>query len=201
MTADRETAQDYASQNGVIATYSGIEFKPLNPDPATVLIEDIEHALSNSCRYTGHTDRFYSVSQHSVHCAELVESWLFSERKPWALVSLTTLLHDGSETYLSDIARPIKSQPEFGDVYKKFEAKLEAAIAERFGLVFPYPEIIKRADNVMLRTEQRDLMPDILRFYGDEYAPFTIQPWSPILAKARFHEAFTRLTAAVEAGL
>jgi hypothetical protein len=192
MGDDPDTARDYASQNGIIATHCGVEFSPLNPDPSTVLIEDIAHALANSCRFTGHVDRFYSVAQHSVHVSELVES-----KDPE--LAFTALLHDASEAYLSDISRPIKMQPEFGDVYKKFEHRLEVAIAERFGLVFPYPDIIKWADNVMLRSEQRDLMPNLLRFAGDEYLPFTIQPWSPVVAKAHFMDRFDLLWSRREA--
>jgi hypothetical protein len=88
------------------------------------------------------------VAQHSVLCSELVPAEL----------ALTALLHDASEAYLSDIARPIKSVPEFGDVYLKFEKKLEAAIAKRFGLVYPWPKEVKDADNIALVTEARDLM-------------------------------------------
>lgn len=174
--------------DGTIATYSGGKFRPLEPDPAGILIEDIEHALANSCRFTGHVSRFYSVAQHSVHCAEMVEAWGY----PW--LAFTALMHDASEAYLSDISRPIKMQPDFGDVYRKYETRLEAAIAERFGLWYPYPDEIKRADNALLRTEQRDLMPDLFRHAGDDYYPHAIQPWSPVMAKQRFHEEFVRLS-------
>jgi hypothetical protein len=173
------------TMTGHIATYSGVVFEPLNPDPSLIAIEDIAHALGNSCRFTGHVRRFYSVAQHSVMCADLVSPEL----------RLTALLHDGSEAYLSDIARPIKMQPEFGDVYKKFEARLEEAIAERFGLVYPYPAEVKWADNVMLRTEQRDLMPPAFRHEGEDYYPGTIEPWAPDAAGAAFLHRFYELTA------
>jgi uncharacterized protein len=167
---------DLAIETGTITTYTGRSITPLDPDPADIDIEDIAHALSNSCRFTGHVREFYSVAQHSYLCSTIVPD----EYK------LTALLHDASEAYLSDIARPIKSQPEFGDVYKKYENQLEAAIAERFGLVFPYPEEIKQADYNLLKTEQRDLMPDRLRAEDADYLEDPISPWAPELAELKF---------------
>lgn len=173
------------TMTGHIATFSGIAFEPLNPDPTLITIEDIAHALGNSCRFTGHVRRFYSVAQHSVFCTDLVPDEM----------KLTALLHDASEAYLSDIARPIKMQPEFGDVYKKAEKRLEEAIATRFGLIYPYPAEVKWADNVMLRTEQRDLMPDNFRHEGEDYYPDVIEPWGPdkagVVFLARYYELTT----------
>lgn len=186
--------------DGTIATYSGGTFQPLTPNPDDVDILDIAHPLAQQCRFTGHTRWFYSVAQHSVHCAEQVREWLredvqYEDQMPYpdAQIILTALMHDASEAYLADISRPIKMQPEFGDVYKKFEARLEIAIAERFNLIYPYPEIIKRADNCLLRTEQRDLMPDKFRHAGDDYFPAKLNPWSPPLAEFAFQSMFDAL--------
>ena len=193
MSTDAETTRDYASQTGVIATFTGQAVAPLNPDPETLFIEDIAHALSNACRFVGHVDRFYSVAQHSVLCSDLV-----AKKAPD--LALTALMHDASEAYLSDIARPIKSQPEFGDVYKAVETGLEVVIANRFGLYYPYPEIIKWADNVLLRSEQRDLMPrtpEALKFTHGEFLPFFIEPWLPAAAEVWFLETYARLSAEV----
>lgn len=44
-----------------IETYEGVKFTPLDPDPLDVRIGDIAHALSNKCRYTGHSEFFYCV--------------------------------------------------------------------------------------------------------------------------------------------
>ncbi len=49
-----------------IQTYSGYKFDFVNLDTNVICIRDIVHALSNICRYTGHTNEFYSVAQHSV---------------------------------------------------------------------------------------------------------------------------------------
>lgn len=172
------------TMTGHIATYTGIAIEPLNPDWALISIEDIAHALSNSCRFTGHVRDFYSVAQHSV-----LASLAVSPEN-----ALTALLHDASEAYLSDIARPIKLQPGFGEVYKEAEQRLEQAIAERFGLEWPWPAEVKWADNMLLRTEQRDLMPDTFRHEGEDYLPTPITPWLPREAEVRFLARFNELT-------
>ena len=53
-----------------ILTASGIYFDYANPTAGMINIEDIAKALSNTCRFAGHS-RFYSVAEHSVHCAQL----------------------------------------------------------------------------------------------------------------------------------
>lgn len=162
--------------DGRIVTYSGVAIDPLNPDPDLLWIEDIAHALSNVCRFTGHVRSFYSVAQHCVLCSQIVPEQC----------ALEALLHDASEAYLSDMARPLKRQPEFGDLYKAAEQRLERAVALRFMLTYPWPQAVKRADDVLLRTEQRDLMPDRLRWRGTNYLAETIEPWQPGEAEDRF---------------
>lgn len=169
--------------DGRIVTYSGVAIDPLNPDPDLLQIEDIAHALSNVCRFTGHVRHFYSVAQHCLLCSQIVP-----ER-----FALEALLHDASEAYLSDIARPLKRQPEFGDFYKAAEQRLERAIALRFLLTYPWPQAVKRADDVLLRTEQRDLMPNLLRWRGTNYLAETIKPWSPEKAEQRFRKRYDDL--------
>lgn len=171
---------------GHIVTYTGKAIEPLNPDPALICIEDIGHALSNCCRFTGHVRQFYSVAQHSYYASCIVPAEL----------ELCALLHDASEAYLSDIARPIKAQPEFGEVYKAAEERLMHAIAERFSIPWPMPAEVREADGILLRSEQRDLMPDLLRFEGDDYLPFTIEPWLPARAKTKFLLRYFDLTGA-----
>jgi hypothetical protein len=128
-----------------IYTYTGRTIRPLDPDPDDICVDDIAHALSNQCRFTGHTSKFSSVAEHCVRVADLVPDELQFE----------ALLHDASEAYLSDIARPVKKAPGFAETYLKYEAQLERAIAIRFGLPLRaeiHPEI-KRADQYALEAE------------------------------------------------
>lgn len=46
-----------------IDTYCGIDFHPFNPVPSMVVIEDIAHALSNLCRFSGHCREFYCPTE------------------------------------------------------------------------------------------------------------------------------------------
>lgn len=129
-----------------ILTHSGIEFDVCKPDPDLIEIEDIAHALSNICRFTGHTKHFYSVAQHSYLCATLVPK----EHQ------LETLLHDAAEAYIGDVSSPLKAQL---PGYQMIEFKLDQAIRQRFGLPAKKTPWVKEADLQMLAAEKAQLMP------------------------------------------
>jgi len=190
MTALNNTVEvtDERLPTGAIRTYTGRAFEPLNPDPDALCIEDIAHALANNCRFTGHVRWHYSVAQHSVLVSQIVPDEL----------ALTGLLHDASEAYLSDVARPIKQQPEFGDVYLRYEQGIEEAIATRFGIVYPYPSEVKDADNLLLVTEARDLMHGTKGWdpYLASIEPLEkeIEKWTPEWAEVMFLARYEELS-------
>lgn len=163
-----------------IVTYTGRWIEPLTPNPDDIAIEDIAHALANQCRFTGHVKKFYSVAEHSVRVSYLLEDTGYKRDTQWA-----GLLHDASEAYLSDIARPVKRAPEISAFYDTAEDGLMTAIAEKFGFKWPMQKAVKWADDVCLRTEQRDLMQDG-RIPGTTYLDHTIEPWSPEVAESTF---------------
>ena len=132
-----------------IHTHSGIIFDPLDPDPALIRIEDIAHALSHQCRFSGHTDPFYSVAQHSYEVA-----WRLPDE-----LKLIGLLHAASEAYLVDLAAPLKSDPAFGASYREAERRLMEAIAARFGFTWPEPPLVREVDRRMMMTERRCFLP------------------------------------------
>lgn len=131
-----------------IRTFTGRLVDPVHLSPGDICIEDIAHALSNQCRFSGHVRRFYSVAEHSVRVMQNCK-----------LDPLSALLHDASEAYLVDLPRPLKYHPAFS-FYRDVEVKVSWAIAERFGLL-PLKEVedeIHVADKRMLATEMQGLM-------------------------------------------
>jgi len=173
-----------------IQTYTGKQFFPLEPRHEDVEIVDIAHALSNLCRYGGHTNWFYSVAQHCVHVSEVVPPEF----------ALYGLLHDASEAYLIDVPRPLKHS-EGMEAYRAAEARLETLIYERFGLDPAVPDCIKTADNQLLRTEQRDLMKPAAAAWQDLRVgalDFRIIPLNPQGAKEIYLNRFHVLTNAFQ---
>ncbi len=171
-----------------IQTFTGLCFWPLDPRPEEIRIEDIAHALSLQCRFNGHCRAFYSVAQHSVLVAELVERF-----QPEA--ALAGLLHDASEAYLSDLPRPLKNEPDMA-FYLEAEARLQEVVHVRFELDGELSRrIVEWADDVLLATEARDLMRVPVRRWEALPAPLPdpIDPMSPKEAEQAFLESFERL--------
>ena len=169
-----------------VSTFSGNRFYPLVPRIDRVAIEDIAHGLAYQCRFNGQTREFYSVAQHSLVVASLVEP---RQR-------LAALLHDAAEAYLGDMVKPLKVLlPEFGVL----EERVTDLIAAAFDLDFSDYAPIKRADLIALATEKRDLMPHSVErwAYLDQIAalPEPIVPMSPGQAKQCFLETYARLDA------
>jgi hypothetical protein len=174
-----------------IITASGRRFDPLNPDPNLLNIRDIAHSLSNQCRFTGHVREFYSVAEHSVRCADYVLDVLNGGDD----LAYLLLMHDASEAFLSDIARPVKHAAHFGDAYREIEDGLQRAITEHFGLPYPFPDIVHEIDNALLAAEARDLMPSSFGKFPALLAYDTvIVPWEPKMARAQFLMLYTFLT-------
>ena len=164
-----------------IQTYTGRRVYPLDPRPRDFNIYDIAHALSLQCRFTGHVHEFYCVAQHSYLASLLCDP----EDALWGL------LHDASEAYLSDIARPVKKQMDF---YLECEARLTEAIAKKFGLKMPIPESVHKVDNRLLMTERRDLLIPVKGWqkYAEPYEA-RIEPWDAVKSEEAFLQRFTEL--------
>lgn len=166
-----------------VCTYTGRAIRPLDPRPADIDIEDIAHSLANQCRFTGHTRQFYSVAQHSVHVSQLCPNY-----------PLEGLLHDASEAYLSDIARPIKkAEGDFGEIYEDIETNLMIAIWERFEVTLSADALaeVKTADNILIGAEARDLMhPNFSEFgmgkFDSDLWQAKIIPWASDYAEIAF---------------
>lgn len=167
----------------------------LDPDPKTIEIADIGHALARVCRFGGHVPRHYSVAQHSVYVSQLVRPDL----------RLAALLHDATEAYVGDMVAPLKELlPEF----KKVERAMAAAIGARFGVrIHPLDPDVKRADLAMLVWEAKALLDvDAVEVWGIPAPTYTrtpapIVPWPADLAEKRFVELYHNLAGEYARGL
>lgn len=130
-----------------IETVSGKQIYFLEPTGDMFDITDIAHALSNTCRYTGHCNRFYSVAEHSVHVSNLLKGTPYE---------LDGLLHDAAEAYLPDVASPIK---QFLADYNAMEDRLLSVIFKKYNLEYPFHPSVKVCDLQMLSTEAHYLLP------------------------------------------
>jgi hypothetical protein len=178
-----------------LATYSGGKFYPFGPDPSRVQIEDIAHALSNICRYNGHTSEFWSVAAHSLALVQELRA-----RGYGITMQYHGLLHDASEAYLMDVPRPIK--PLFLN-YEQWEENVERAVAIRFGLRCPLPVEVKNLDhNIVPREVASFFPPDSAAWArygisrGHKYEPLVSVP--PKQAEAEFLAVYTALKSSPE---
>lgn len=146
-----------------ITTYTGEQFGLFN-GRGEIRIKDIAHALSNLCRFNGHCKQFYSVAEHSTLVADIVQALHGTMTD-----ELAGLLHDASEAYLGDWSQPLKSvMPSW---LKNRESKLMARIYEKFSILWYDREVVKRADDIALAIEARDLMAHV-----DGWNPGLISP-------------------------
>lgn len=168
-----------------IVTVSGNAFDFMAPETSDFSIEDIAHALSQVCRFAGHTQVFYSVAQHCVLVSHLVPTG----------DAMAGLLHDAAEAFLGDVTRPLKA---YLPDYRAIEQRVEAAVFGRFGLK-SIPPSVKLADRVALATEVRDLMPRSARAWdclADVRASaLKIVPLPPDCARRAFLARFEAVAA------
>lgn len=173
-----------------IETHSGIPFEPLAPRVEDIRIEDIAHALSQQCRFSGHTRVFYSVAEHCVRVSRCLDARGYARS-----VVLWGLLHDASEAYLVDIPKPLKEADTFAG-YRKAETAMMETVCRAFDLHMEEPRGVRIADAVLLATEARDLMPFRPEHWGalkEAPLPERITPWSPAEAERCFLLRFTSL--------
>ena len=130
-----------------------------NPDPKFFDPQVIAHALSQICRFTGHTREFWSVAEHCLLVVKSVSLLSDQETKDLGVnpkdyknLQLQALLHDASEAFLGDVSTPIKSMlPQYKIIEKEFEHR----IYDRFKVVRTKESdaIVKAADLMCLKFE------------------------------------------------
>ena len=149
-----------------ITTYRKHRFSPLEPRSEHIDIEDIAHSLSLMCRANGHFNRFFSIARHCINCCcEGITRGCDNN------TLLMLLLHDASESYISDLTRPVKlGLPD----YIKIEENLQRVIFGKYGIT-PTDSACKTVgeiDDMMLKLE-------FAFFAGETIEIETVEPVIP----------------------
>lgn len=137
---------------GFITTYTGLRFY-IDREDSPIVIDDIVHALSHLCRFSGHARRFYSVAEHCVRMFD----WARENVTLSSDFLLAVLLHDATEAYLGDVTRPLKK---LLPGYTEIEQRLATRIEQEYDLprgIFETADI-KHIDNGILAVEGYHLL-------------------------------------------
>lgn len=131
---------------GQLTVGDGRVVHPFEPNESEFAIDDIARALSNTCRYHGHTE-FYSVAEHSVLVSLVVE------HQGGTLDEIRAgLMHDAAEAYFGDMAAPLKLRPELA-AYREAEERLRKAIFSWLDLPEDIPAIVEDTDKAIRADE------------------------------------------------
>lgn len=173
-----------------IRVRSGAYFDLLDPRPDQFTLADIAGGLSKMCRFGGQIDRFYSVAEHSVWCADTAY-----RDGAGVDVQRAALMHDAAEAFIGDVVKPLKIMlPQYHEV----ERRVEVCIVRKYGLAGTgdWPPV-KEIDRAMLIAERRALFTaDKVVWTGEQHVRrlnVTFSCWSPAEAEKAFLLAAHRL--------
>lgn len=172
----KQTKASIALANGSYLDYN-------NPSATDFDIGLIAHALSNICRYGGHSRKFYSVAEHSVLVSRVVPDDL----------ALVGLLHDASEAFVGDMPSPLKKMCQS---YRTIENRVQEAIANQFNLPYPFPHDVHVADKRVYLAERKQITDAEDKLWHTEYTPaeVTVTGMPPKDAKNFFLSRYEELT-------
>jgi uncharacterized protein len=193
---------------------SGKRLDLLNPTPFDWEDKDLALGLARTYRWGGHSawPLPLSVAQHSLLVLALYRRG--SRGGVNAKAELRELLHDADEGLLGfDCLSPVK--PMLGEAYRALTARLESAIALRYGLPPPTPaerKAHRRNDRLAAASEavhvvgwSQSEVRDTLRIplaalaedpLGEIYGGGAWEPWAPPVAAERFLNELQWLSAA-----
>jgi len=167
-----------AKPRALALTASGRMVDLLDLQPEDIEWPAIARQLARIPRFLGATREPYSVSQHSVHVSQRATEVSFRSKDWTSTVGLYALLHDAAEAFYGDITRPCRNALEAiatrecmdagaGDAVvialSALDQRIAEAIYRRAGLrgkmLHAIATVVHTADDRMLATELRDLMP------------------------------------------
>jgi 5'-deoxynucleotidase YfbR-like HD superfamily hydrolase len=146
-----------------IKTFTGIVVDYEEPHKVKIDLLDIANSLSKQCRFAGNIKDFYSVAEH---CCILYD--LNIEANP--VLAKALLIHDASETYVSDIPSPLKRLlPEFQHI----ENNIQKLVYEYVNL-----EIDKVLAEKIVEQDKWLLTEEKVHFQGNDETVITFECWN-----------------------
>jgi 5'-nucleotidase len=139
-------------------THSGTVMNLMEPRPEMVKLGDIAVHLSRIARFSGATDDFYSVADHSVFVALIIKDLRGSVEQ-----QIAGLFHDAHEAYIGDIPTPVKfalgdqASIAIEDLKRRLDIEIFDAMDVRWDDETAL--MVKHADAVALATERQCFMP------------------------------------------
>lgn len=131
-------------------SFTGRHIAVDQPNPEVVDINDIAHALSNLCRWGGHSNVFYSIAEHGIRLARLLPPDL----------KMIGLLKDAPKAYVGEAQRPLKRLPAmegWRDLRDRWALAIGGAFALGQGIRFQ-PALVREYDERLTHAEKRDLL-------------------------------------------
>lgn len=170
-------------------SHTRVNLNDLNPDD--VKITDIAHALSNICRWGGHTPVYYSVAEHSV----ILSDFYARRGNPELNLARAALLHDTVEAYTGDFPTPIKNAL---PTLRKVEDECLKVIFKKYGVDLQFLDQIKPADQAIIKDEADALFGGFdwtknMRYLNGERRAQMFQFWTPERARHEFLTRFREL--------
>ena len=172
--------------SAILNTRSGKLLDLEAPSAKHIAIEDIASGLAMVPRFGAQSRFFYSVAQHAVSVAHIVEGLGRSD------LALAALHHDSHEAYACDLPTPLKNL--LRREYEPITVRLDKAISDALHLQGPESsspdgELIKEADNAAFNIEAEMLLQGeyATQEVGDEAAGVAKEvvgaaissPWGP----------------------
>jgi hypothetical protein len=161
MPSTVENLPAFGCVKNTIRLRSGRYFDFTDPQTGQFTFSDIAGALAKICRFGGQVDRFYSVAEHSVHCAQVARDDGRSKDVQFAI-----LMHDAAEAFCGDVVKPLKIMlPQYSEI----ERRVELVIASKFGIDFAsHADVIREIDWAMLIAERRSMFSaDDVTWHGE----------------------------------
>ncbi len=175
------TIDNFGCVGNTIRLRSGKYLDLRSPQPDQFTFFDIAGALSKICRFGGQCERFYSVAEHSYHCAiQAIRDGLTTRE------SQCVLMHDAAEAFIGDIVKPLKIMlPDYAHV----ETMMEDCILNKYELDCD-PNLIREIDQAMLIAERKSMFSrDSEKWYGEDSVrtlSVEFKHWYPAEAERMF---------------